>query len=175
MKFGIISDTHDDLLCLKSAIEIFNDSKVSYVIHAGDYVFPGVVKEFRHLNGKLIGVLGNNDGEKLGLLRNFQDIGGELHDEFCDIKLDHFNIAVYHGTDSKMTEAIISSQLYNLVIHGHTHKKRDDKIGDALVLNPGCAHREFPNIDGEIETEPSIIIFDTTKIAHKFVRLLIEE
>ena len=171
MNIGIISDTHDDLLCVKSAIKIFNENKVSYVIHAGDYVFPGVVKEFKHLNGKLIGVLGNNDGEKLGLLKNFQEIGGELYGEFCDLQLDNFKIAVYHGTSNMMTEAIISSQLYNLVIHGHTHKKRDEKIPDVLVLNPGCAHRDFPNTDGEIETEPSIILFDTTKISYQFIRL----
>ncbi|HJU78934.1 MAG TPA: metallophosphoesterase [Nitrososphaeraceae archaeon] len=171
MNIGIISDTHDDLLTVKSAIKIFNENKVSYVIHAGDYVFPGVVKEFKHLNGKLIGVLGNNDGEKLGLLKNFQGIGGELYGEFCDLELDNFKIAVYHGTSDKMTEAIISSRQYNLVIHGHTHKKREDKIHDVLVLNPGCAHREFPNIEGEIETEPSIIIFDSTKISYKFIRL----
>ena len=171
MNIGIISDTHDDLLSLKSAIRIFNESKVKYVIHAGDYVFPGVVKEFKRLNAKLIGVLGNNDGEKLGLSKNFQEIGGELHGEFCNLELDNLKIAIYHGTSNEMTEAIISSQLYPLVIHGHTHKKRDDKIRDVLVLNPGSAHREFPNIDGEIEAEPSIIIFDTTKISYQFIRL----
>ena len=70
-----------------------------------------------------------------------------------------------------MTEAIISSQLYALVIHGHTHKKRDDKIQDVLVLYPGSANIEFLNKDGEIEAEPSIIIFDTTKISYQFIRL----
>jgi len=134
MNIGIISDTHDDLSILKNAIKIFNERKVEYVIHAGDYVFPGVVKEFRNLNGKLIGVLGNNDGEKLGLAKNFQEIGGVLHGEFCNLELDNLKIAIYHGTSNEMTEAIISSQLYDLIIHGHTHKKRDDKIRDVLVL-----------------------------------------
>ncbi len=54
MNLGIISDTHDDLPSLKNAIKKFNENRVSYVIHAGDYVFPGVVKEFKHLNSKLI-------------------------------------------------------------------------------------------------------------------------
>lgn len=35
-----------------------------------------------------------------------------------------------------MTEAIISSQLYDLVIHGHTHRKRDDKIGERTGAKP---------------------------------------
>ena len=54
MNLGIISDTHDDLPSLKNAIKKFNENRVSYVIHAGDYVFPGVVKEFKDLNSKLI-------------------------------------------------------------------------------------------------------------------------
>lgn len=37
------------------------------------------------------------------------------------------------------------------------------------MLNPGSAHRDFPNIDGEIEAEPSIIIFDTTKISYQLL------
>ena len=56
MNLGIISDTHDDLPSLKNAIKKFNENRVSHVIHAGDYVFPGVVKEFKHLNSKLIGI-----------------------------------------------------------------------------------------------------------------------
>lgn len=34
-------------------------------------------------------------------------------------------------------------------------------------------HIEFPNIEGEIETEPSIIIFDTTKMSYQFIRTII--
>ena len=64
MKIGIISDTHDDIENVQKAIEIFNAEKVDYVIHAGDYIFPGIVMEFKELNAKLFGVLGNNDGER---------------------------------------------------------------------------------------------------------------
>ena len=171
MNIGIISDTHDDLSSLKNAIKSFNERRVDYVIHAGDYVYPGVVKQFKNFNGKLVGVLGNNDGEKLGLLRNFQEIGGELYGEFGDLRLDGLRIAIYHGTNDKVTEALITCQLYDLVIYGHTHKKREDKIQNTLVLNPGCAHKDFPNIEGNIEAEPSIIIFNTLDKSYQFVQL----
>ena len=49
MNIGIISDTHDDVSNLKIAVSVFNERKVRYVIHAGDYIFPGMVKEFRNL------------------------------------------------------------------------------------------------------------------------------
>jgi putative phosphoesterase len=68
LKIGIISDTHDDLNSVDSAISIFNREKVSLIVHAGDFIFPGVVERFRKReSAKFIGVLGNNDGEKLGL------------------------------------------------------------------------------------------------------------
>ena len=171
VNIGIISDTHDDIVNLKSAIKIFNERKVSYVIHAGDYIFPGVVKEFRNFNGKLIGVLGNNDGEIPGLMKNFQEIGGELHGEFGHIEVDGLEIGIYHGTRSKLTESIVASQLYDLVVCGHTHIKRDEKRGNTLVLNPGCAHKDFLNIDGKIEKEATIIILDTSTRSYRFVRL----
>ena len=107
----------------------------------------------------------------MGLLRNFQEIGGELLGEFGDLRLDGLRIAIYHGTSDKITEALITSQLYDLVIYGHTHKKRDDKIQNTLVLNPGCAHKDFPNIDGIIEAEPSILIFNSLDESYQFIHL----
>src|ERR671934_2734848 len=101
---GIISDTHDDIENVRRAIEIFNAEKVEYVIHAGDYVFPGVILEFKKLNAKLIGVLGNNDGEKVHLLKNFLDVGAELKGEIGEIELDGFKFCIYHGTDKEVRE-----------------------------------------------------------------------
>ena len=70
MKIGIISDTHDDIHNVQNAIEIFREEKVDWIIHVGDFIFPGVIDEFKKLKDELplsrmIGVLGNNDGEKL--------------------------------------------------------------------------------------------------------------
>lgn len=43
------------------------------VIHAGDYVYPGVVEKFADLpNARLVGVLGNNDGEKNWFISEIQ-------------------------------------------------------------------------------------------------------
>ncbi len=32
--------------------------------------------------------------KKFGLLKNFRDIDGELHGEFCDLELDNLKIAI---------------------------------------------------------------------------------
>lgn len=89
MKIGIISDTHDDIDNVQNAIKIFMEEKVDCIIHGGDFIFPGVIDEFKKLKDELplsrmIGVLGNNDGEKFMLSKKFMELGGKLEGEFVD-------------------------------------------------------------------------------------------
>jgi uncharacterized protein len=178
MKIGIISDTHDDVENVQRAIEIFNAEKVGYVIHAGDYVFPGVVQEFRKLNGKLIGVLGNNDGEKGALLRNFLGINGELKGELGEIEFDGLKFGIYHGTDTGIKDQLVNSKKYDILICGHTHIKEPSlnsigkykNDGKTLVLNPGTAHKKIASISGAFK-ESGIIVFDIQTREYKFIDL----
>jgi putative phosphoesterase len=177
MKIGIISDTHDDIENVQKAIEIFNTEGVNYVIHAGDYVFPGVVKEFEKLNAKLIGVLGNNDGEKVHLLKNFLDINGDLKGELGEIEVDGLKFGVYHGTAKEVKEQLINSGKYNILICGHTHIREPlhsdgkyENYGKTLVLNPGAAHKKVASISGAFK-EGGIIIFDIRTKEYEFIDL----
>ena len=61
MKIGILSDTHDDIDNVKEAIHRFREQDVELIIHTGDFVFPGIIDEFRISQNegwypKLIGV-----------------------------------------------------------------------------------------------------------------------
>jgi uncharacterized protein len=178
MKIGIISDTHDDVENVQRAIEIFNAEKVAYVIHAGDYVFPGVVQEFEKLNGKLIGVLGNNDGEKGALLRNFLRINGELKGELGETEFDGLKFGIYHGTDTGVKDLLVNSKKYDILVCGHTHikepspnsigKYKDD--GKTLVLNPGTAHKKITSISGAFK-ESGIVVFDIQTKEYRFIDL----
>ena len=40
MLIGVMSDTHDNVPLIEKAVALFNDRKVGFVIHAGDYVAP---------------------------------------------------------------------------------------------------------------------------------------
>ena len=177
MKIGIISDTHDDIENVQEAIQIFNKNKVDYVIHAGDYIFPGMIKEFKNSNAKLIGVLGNNDGEKNGILKSFIDIGGELKGELGEVEFDGLKFCVYHGTDNEVKENITNSQKYDILICGHTHKREPQRSGtiknnkDTFVLNPGSAHRKSVSISGLFDEAGRIILFDTQTKIYEFVDL----
>ncbi|MEM1767624.1 MAG: YfcE family phosphodiesterase, partial [Candidatus Bathyarchaeia archaeon] len=64
MLIGLMSDTHDNLPMVEKAVSLLNDRKVELVLHAGDYVAPFVIPKLRELKAKVIGVFGNNDGDK---------------------------------------------------------------------------------------------------------------
>jgi uncharacterized protein len=175
MKIGIISDTHDDIENVQRAIDLFGREEVKLIIHAGDFVFPGIIDEFKNLKNKqpdisIIGVLGNNDGEKLVLLKKFNEMSGILEGEFIDTVIDGFRFGIYHGTNSSLTEATIQSGIYDVFIHGHTHKIREKKIGKTLVLNPGTAHKKIKSTSSVFE-EGGIMIFDTGINKYKFYPL----
>jgi predicted phosphodiesterase len=78
--------------------------------------------EFKKLKAKLIGVLGNNDGEKGQLLRAFLEIDGELKGELGELHVNDLKIGIYHGTSPDIKRQLTESGRYNIIVCGHTHK-----------------------------------------------------
>lgn len=179
MKIGIISDSHDDVENVQESISIFNRNEVEYVIHAGDYIFPGIIKEFEKSKAKLIGVLGNNDGEINGISKSFKEINGELKGEMGEIEIDKIKFGIYHGTKMGIKENMIKSQKYDILICGHTHQQEPQYAGKiqhtasskTFVLNPGSSHRKSDSISKSFEDVGKIILFDTQSKSYEFIHL----
>ena len=140
MKLGLISDTHDHVDNTRKAIDLFVSLGVELVIHAGDIVSPPLIKLFDGSGMQLAGVFGNNDGEKLGLAKLFAEVDGILHGDFADFEAGGYRIGVYHGTSNPLLESIVVSELYDLVVTGHTHVSSVSERGKTMVVNPGSAH-----------------------------------
>ena len=151
MKRGLISDSHDHIENIRKAAEIFREREVELVIHAGDYTSPPALKVLAGL--KTAGVLGNNDGETLGIAKVFEKSGGLFKGDFLKLDIEGKTIAVYHGTIPEIREALGRCGLYHAVISGHTHKMENYLEGETRMLNPGSAHG--------FDKEASIMIFDT--------------
>ncbi len=134
MLIGIIADTHDNLIHTKKAVELFNNKKVEYVIHAGDYTSPFTLKLFKELNCKYVGIFGNNDGDKLLLLERSE---GNIHNQPYIFSLNNKKIIVLH--EHHVVDALADSGHFDLVIYGHTHKPEIRKVKNTLVINPGEA------------------------------------
>jgi len=133
LKLGIIADSHENMPLIAKAIELFNHEEVDLVLHAGDFISPITAKEFKNLKAKLIGVFGNNDGDKLLLQKRFQDIG-ELYEDYHELEIEGKKVVLMH--QPKFLDALIVSNKYDLIIYGHTHEI-DIREGRPLVVNPG--------------------------------------
>ena len=133
MKLGIASDSHDNLVKIAAAVECFNDEGVSLVLHAGDYISPITAHAYEKLDAPLVGVFGNNDGDRLFLVERFRNIG-EIYPDHHEFEVDGKHGVLMH--EPKFIDALVKSGFYDLVIYGHTHQI-DIREGRSLVINPG--------------------------------------
>lgn len=151
MKIGLMSDTHDNLEATEEAVKIFNDEKVDQVLHAGDLVSPFVVSKLSDLKADLHFVWGNNEGDRLHIIEKFEEIGIEPAGELAVIELKERKIALIHGTDERVVEALAKSEEYDVVVRGHTHGAQIKK--EPFVINPGAT-------SGYLAGEKTIAILD---------------
>lgn len=135
MKIGVMADSHDNVPRIEQAVALFNRRRVELVIHAGDFVSPFALWPFAELRCPLLGVFGNNDGERVGLSRAFDKLG-EVHPNLATTELAGRRIAAVHYPE--LAEPLTAGDVYDLVIYGHTHKV-DLRPGPPVLLNPGEA------------------------------------
>jgi hypothetical protein len=141
MKIGVISDTHDHLVKIKQAVEIFNTHKVKLVLHAGDFIAPFSLNPFDDLISDWIGVFGNNDGERQGLIKKSQE---RIKEAPFFLKLGKKRIALMHEFDSVNADIIVC---------GHTHNLEIKEEDGRLIINPGEAC-------GWLTAKSSLVILD---------------
>ncbi|MCX6094733.1 MAG: metallophosphoesterase [Candidatus Bipolaricaulota bacterium] len=164
MKIGIVSDTHDNLPAIERIVERLNAEKVDLVLHAGDFVSPFTAGPFGKLGAPLVGVFGNNDGDRLHLARRFDEIG-TIYAGHHTFEVDGVRVVLMH--EPKSIDALAASGAYDLVVYGHTHKvdvrpARSAGSGPlaapgqpaAAVVNPGEAC-------GWLTGRSTAVLFDT--------------
>jgi putative phosphoesterase len=136
MNVGLIADTHDNMTKIVEAVSLFKANGVELVIHAGDFIAPFSVRPFSELGCKLIGVFGNNDGERIGLLKALEGFG-ELYAKIASIEVDGRKIVVMH--EPEVVEALKASCVFDVIVYGHTHNPLMERYNGCLVINPGEA------------------------------------
>ena len=133
MKIGIMSDSHDNMIAIQRAVDLFNKEKVEKVFHAGDIVSPFTADVFKKLQMPMTCVFGNNDGEKIFLKQKFENIA-DIVGYYYDGEIFGKKIVVMH--EPRSVDAISSSGVYDIIIYGHTHKI-DVRKEKTLIVNPG--------------------------------------
>jgi uncharacterized protein len=152
---GIISDTHDNLPLIEKAVKYLNNAKVDLVLHAGDYTSPFVIAKFKALNCKLIGVFGNNDGDHELLKKRFAETQNcEIHGRFAEINAEGFKIALLHGDETELLNALLNRDCFDALVYGHLHATAERKSGKMLIVSPGelCAYLTGKSTIATIDT-----------------------
>jgi len=150
MKIGILSDTHEHLDYLRKAVAFFNDNGVELVLHGGDHVAPFIIQVMKNLRCPVIGVFGNNDGEKV-LLENAYRQVGELHTGPWHFRKGDLSILLMH--EPFALPELLECGRFDLIVYGHTHTKDTRKHNSTLLVNPGeCC--------GWVNGEPSVAVAD---------------
>jgi len=132
-KVGIMSDSHDNMPKIRAAVELFNDAGMDFVIHAGDVVAPFTAREIKKLHCPFKIILGNNDGEVLGLYRAFD---GHVFQPPYRMTINDKKVIILH--DAMFLEDMKIVKGYDVVIYGHDHTAHIEAHPDgSLVINPG--------------------------------------
>jgi|SRR4030042_4212775 len=135
MKIGVLSDTHIHLAAEIPAEVVKAFSKVDLIVHAGDFVGLQVLEGLKRL-GEVKAVRGNMDSMELrGLLPEKELLTAEGK-----------KIGIMHGWGGpEGIEQKVREQFddVDIIIYGHSHRARNERIGGVLFFNPGPGHRSF--------------------------------
>lgn len=141
MKIPILSDTHDDIVATKKVLEDLKNKGFKQIIHLGDFSAPFMIDLFKDF--KVFSVLGNNDGDIFSITNKMNSYNFSTGKVVLELELEGKKIILYHGTTPQIRDALVTSQEYDFVLHGHTHKLRNEKIGKTTVLNPGTINKDL--------------------------------
>lgn len=172
MHIGIISDSHDNLANIDSALLYLKQQKIKHLIHAGDACFvPTVEHLLNSFLGKVYLVEGNTDDDtdKLKKLeRKYKNFN--FYSSCGEVTIANTKIAFTHKPTH--TDNLAMSGKFDLVIYGHTHKPWEKvlKINNKVVriINPGTlagmfAKATFAVYDTKTKQAQLIIIDQLTK------------
>jgi len=121
MQIGVIADTHGKMR--PEALEVLKGSDL--ILHAGDVGRDEVLEALEAI-APVVAIRGNID--KAGRAAHLPDVQD----------LEFLGHAFYMLHDVKILD-IDPQGRYRVVIAGHSHKPRNEWIGDVLYFNPGGA------------------------------------
>ena len=129
---AIISDSHGSLDRLEAALENLRNGGVTEIVHAGDFALGEIVKllqNFPNLNFRI--AIGNCDVDKETLAETEELPNVELA-KILEFEIEGRKFAVAHRS-----EDLREIENAEILISGHTHIPRVEKIHGKLLVNPG--------------------------------------
>ena len=162
MKLAVISDTHDNMQNIETAITEINKSDADILIHCGDLCSPFVIKKLALFDGPVHIVFGNNEGDRFTIEKvslGFPNV--TLHGDIAFLEMEGTAIAFTHRPE--FARELADTGKYSAVFFGHTHRRENLRINDTWMINPG----EIIGLD----EDPGWLLFDTADCSFKYHNL----
>jgi len=162
MILGILGDTHGRADAMAAGMKVLTEAGAEYYIHTGDVGSTAVIDHLAGLGAAF--VFGNNDWDRMDMTRHAQRLAVQCFGNFGDLTLDGKHIAVIHGDDYRLKQKILTEQQYDYLLQGHTHVKKDERVGRTRIINPGALHRANPKTVATLDTKSDQLNFHNVSI-----------
>ncbi len=144
MKVAVISDIHENYHNLLKALEIVPALGVARIWCLGDLMNTGIAHVLAGCGLPTFCIWGNNDGDKVSIVRAAMDSGGSLqmgHQTYAFVEAAGRQVFLTHYPD--LAGPVARSQDFDAVFYGHDHRQHQEWVGACLVANPGevSAHK----------------------------------
>jgi len=147
---------------MAAGMKVLAEAGAEFYIHTGDVGSSEVID---HLAGtKCAFVFGNNDWDRMDLSRYAERLEVQCFGNFADLTLDEKRIAVIHGDDYRLKQKILSEQSFDYLIQGHTHVRKDERVGKVRIVNPGALHRASPKTVATLDLTSDQLRFHVVSI-----------
>jgi len=152
MKVGILSDTHNDSAMTARSLQEFRRRDVSTLFHCGDLTSAEMVAHFRGF--EVVFVRGNMDRHQKKAVKRAiaAQAGANWIGKGNEVELEGKRIAIAHGDRVEVLEMLLYAEP-DYLFTGHTHRRRNERIGSTRVINPGA-------VGGVQYEERSIAVLD---------------
>ncbi len=160
MRIGIVSDVHDAVQNLRTALREL--ARADALLVAGDlcspFVLPILAEGFAH--GDVHIVFGNNDGDRFRMERVASDLPNvHLHGEVWTGEVGGRTIAMNHFP---AIAATMDPARFDLIVHGHDHRHRVARTASGgWRLDPGSLLGYDPAKDEHLP--PTFLIYDAER------------
>lgn len=134
---GVISDTHGRAERAGRAIELLRGLGATRILHLGDVGSEAVLDLLVGLPATV--VFGNCDDER-ALARYATFLGIEVVHPSAVIEVKSVRVGLTHGHLEREYQDLFDQRV-DVLLHGHTHEIRDERVGATRVMNPGALHR----------------------------------
>ena len=156
---GLLSDSHGRAAITRRGVALLVDQGARVLVHLGDIEAVEVIDALvvQGVESRL--VFGNTDWETGDLARYAGGLGVTVDDPAGRLDVGGGRVLVYtHGHHrGVVTEALSERVAY--LCHGHTHERRDERVGPTRVINPGALFRAATHTVALLDTDKDELSF----------------